>query len=741
MASTETASGALPRAGAPALFSGRIAKTPTILQMEAVECGAAALGIILGFHGRYVPLSELRTECGVSRDGSNAANVVKAARRYGLKAKGLSTELEDLQKLTSPFIVFWNFNHFVVVEGFRRDRIFLNDPASGRRTVPFREFDESFTGVVLYMEPGAEFEKGGQRPSAARALAQRLRGSTRDLLFCLVAGLLLVAPGLALPMLVQLFVDAVLVQDLHDWLRPLLLGMALMMVLRVVLRMLQLSYLRHLRAKLAVLLSGSFVWHVLRLPVGFFAQRFAGEISSRLALNHGIADALSGQLATALIDCLTLVCYAAVMWYYNPWLTMIGVVFALGNALALRWIARRRIDANMRLRQEVGKLAGVSIAGLQSIETLKASALESAFFARWAGHYTKANLAQQELGLTNQSLGVLPGLLSSLSTILILVLGGWSVIDGKMSIGGLIAFHSLMLSFLRPVATLVSLGSTVQTLQGDILRVDDVLLHPIDPQTERAGTNDSSGEQAWRLSGHVELRGVTFGYSRVAPPLIEDFNLVLRPGQRVALVGGSGSGKSTIAKLVCGLYEPWAGEILFDGQPRMQHSRRVLANSLSMVDQDVLFFGGTVRDNLTLWDETVPPSHLESAARDAEIRDVILSLPGGYGAELLEGAGNLSGGQRQRLEIARALINNPSVLVLDEATSALDAETEFQIDQHLRRRGCATLVIAHRLSTIRDSEEIVVLSKGKVVQRGTHEDLWGLEGEYRRLIHSEGEAL
>ena len=722
-------------------FRRPIVKTPTVLQMEAVECGAASLGIILAHYGRIVPLSELREECGVSRDGSNASNVVKASRRYGLRAKGLSTGLEDVQKLSAPFIVFWNFNHFLVVEGFHEGRAYINDPASGRRSIPLQEFDEAFTGVVLFMEPGPEFEKGGHAPSVVLALRDRIRGMGRDLAFCVVAGFLLVAPGLAVPVFTQVFVDTILVKGRQDWLRPLLLGMAFMAVLRILLRLLQLRYLRELRMKLAVKLSGGFLWHVLRLPVGFFAQRYAGEISSRVALNNGIADTLSGQLAMAIIDCLMLVFYVMVMLFYDLYLTIIGVACALGNVLALRWIARRRVDANMRLRQELGKVAGSSIAGLQSIETLKASALESSFFTRWAGYYTKATTAQQDLGMTNQSLGVLPGLLSALTAMLILVVGGWRVIEGGMSIGMLIAFQSLMAIFQRPVGTLVQLGGTLQTLQGDMKRVDDVLLHPLDVETTDGRSVAPTNGDGWRLDGKLELRDVTFGYSRVAAPLIEGFNLTIRPGQRVALVGGSGSGKSTVAKLVCGLYEPWEGEILFDDQPRKTLSRRVLANSLSLVDQEILFFSGTVRDNLTLWDGTVPRVHLDRACRDAAIHDVVLSMPGGYEADLLEGASNLSGGQRQRLEIARALVNLPSILVLDEATSALDAETEYRIDHNLRKRGCSTLVVAHRLSTIRDSEEIIVLSKGKVVQRGRHEELWEQEGEYRRLIRSGGEAL
>ncbi len=712
--------------------------------MEAVECGAASLGIVLAYFGRVVPLSELREECGISRDGSNALNVVKAARRYGLKAKGLSTEIEDVQKLRGPFVVFWNFNHFLVVEGFRNGRVHLNDPASGRRTVSLSEFDEAFTGVVLYMEPGPEFERKGKRPSTVRALAGRLRGMARDLAFCVAAGLLLVVPGLAVPMITQVFVDEILIEDRSDWLRPLLLGLGFLAVLQTALGLLELSYLRELRTKLAVKLSGSFLWHVLRLPVGFFAQRFAGEISDRLRLNHTIAESLSGELATAVIQCAMLVFFAALMASYDVPLTAIGVLFAVANIVALRAISRSRVDANLRLQQEQGKVAGVSIAGLQSMETLKGSALESAFFARWSGYYAKATAARQELGVTNQTLGLLPLFLSSLTTLLVLVVGGWRVMNGAMTIGMLVAFQSLMLTFQRPVATLVRLIGLLQTLQGDVTRVDDVLLHPLDGRFAGGNGRPETAEPplSGRLSGRVELVDVTFGYSRIAPPLLEKLRLALEPGRRIAIVGSSGSGKSTVAKLVAGLYRPWEGEILLDGRPRDSHPRGLVASSLALVDQDILFFAGSVRDNLTLWDDGIPQARLEAACRHAEIHDVVLSLPGGYDAELLEGAVNLSGGQRQRLEIARALVNDPSILVLDEATSALDAETEFRIDRNLRERGCSVLVVAHRLSTIRDSDEIIVLSRGKVVERGRHEDLWrNPDGEYRRLIRSEGGAL
>ena len=761
-------------------------RTPTLLQMEVVECGAAALGIILSYYGRIVPLTELRQACGVSRDGVSALNILKAARNYRLTAKSFKTNLAALSQLKFPFIVFWQFNHFLVVEGFGKQRVYLNDPATGRRTVSLEEFSGAYTGVVLALEPSSEFQQGGRKPSTILALWSRLRGSIGALIYCVVAGFLLVIPGLAIPAFSQVFIDNVLIGHRNEWLRPLILGMIFTAGLNGFLTLLQLQFLRQLKIKLSVGMESKFLWHILRLPMSFYDQRFAGEISSRVQLNDSIANMLSGKLATTAIATASIFLYVVVMLQYDVVLTLIAIGFVAVNLAALQWVRGRRVDANIKLLQEHGKVSGVAISGLQSMETLKASGLESDFFSRWAGYYAKAINTQQELETTNQTLGVLPDFLSAIASMLLLAVGGLRVMDGTMSIGMLIAFLGMMQNFFQPINNLVNLGSDLQEMEGNLTRLDDVLRNPIDSQLQRRGRGEegqrgstsatqfdcahrklsdrgageaggdmgvnsslsslsssslsspSSLNPLSKLRGYVELDNVTFGYSKIAPPLIENFSLSLQPGQRVALVGGSGSGKSTIAKLLCGLYQPWQGEILFDGKPREQISRQVSANSISAVEQEILLFAGSVRDNLTLWDTTIPESHLVRACQDAAVHDVILSLPGGYSADLLEGATNLSGGQRQRLEIARALVNNPSILVMDEATSALDAETEKNVNRNLRLRGCTCIIVAHRLSTIRDCDEIIVLDRGQIVQRGTHEELQQIEGLYLQLIRSEG---
>ena len=714
--------------------SVRRVHTPTVLQMEAVECGAASLAMILEYHGRVVPLEELRVACGVSRDGSNASNLLKAARTYGLTAKGFKKSIASLQDMPLPVIVFWNFNHFLVLEGIGDGVYYLNDPGMGPRTVTAEEFDQSYTGITLTFEPGPEFEPGGSRPSLSEALRTRLAGSGSAVAFVVIAGLALVVPGLVIPIFSRIFVDDYLVGGMSDWIRPLLIGMGLTAILRGALGYLQQYYLLRLETKLSVSTSSQFFWHVLRLPMQFYTQRFAGDISSRVGINDQVAQLLSGRLATTAIDVLMVGFYAFLMFTYDIVLTSIGLLAAALNLYAMKLVSRRRVDGNRRLLQEQGKLMGISMGGLQTIETLKASGSESDFFARWAGHEAKFVTAQQRLAVQTQALAAVPPLLTALTTAAILAVGGYRVMLGELSMGMLVAFQSLMASFLGPVNNFVDLGSLLQETEGSMNRLDDVLRYPVDPQTAVVTESNATPE---KLAGYVNLEQVTFGYSPLAPPLIENFDLNLKPGSRVALVGSSGCGKSTLARIVCGLYDAWGGEVRFDGKERRQLPRSALTSSLALVDQEICLFEGSIRDNLTLWDATIPETHIVQAAKDAAIHDEITARPGGYDSKVEEGGDNFSGGQRQRLELARALVGNPRILVLDEATSALDAVTEERIDRSLRRRGCTCIIVAHRLSTIRDCDEIIVLDQGKVIQRGTHADLSTQEeGIYARLIQA-----
>lgn len=731
------------------LWKNKRVKVPLVLQMEAIECGAASLSMILAYYGRFVSLEKLRVECGVSRDGSKASNMLRAARKYGLTAQGYKKEdPEEVRQFSLPQIVFWNFNHFVVLNGIKGNNVYLNDPAVGPRKISLEEFDQSFTGVILTFEPGPEFKRGGEKFKILPALVKRLKGLKMALLYVVLAGLFLVIPGLVIPTFSKIFVDNILVGQMYGWAKPLLVGMVVTAVLRGALTYAQQHYLLRLETRLALSWSARFFRHVFYLPVQFFFQRYAGDVSSRVTLNDTVARLLSGDLAANMVNGVMIVFYAFLLFQYDILLSSIGVVVALINMLFLRYVSRKRVDLNQKFQQEQGKLIGASMGGLQMIETLKATGSENDFFALWAGYQAKVLNAQQELGVTTNLLTAVPPFLMAINTAAILIGGGLRVMEGHLSMGDLVAFQSLMASFIAPVNEMVNLGAKIQEVTGGIKRLDDVFQHEPDPQFK---TDSSSGVEPagpdseaqldeaefGKLDGYLDLHNLSFGYSHLEPPLIKNFSLTLKPGAKVALVGSSGSGKSTVAKLVSGLYQPWEGEILYDGAPRNAYPRRVLTNSVAIVDQEIFLFESTVRDNLTMWDKTVPDAQMIQAAKDACIHDDIGFRPNGYNSLVEEGGRNFSGGQRQRLEIARALVTNPRILILDEATSALDTKTEKQFNDNMRRRGCTTIIIAHRLSTIRDADEIIVLDRGKVVQRGTHEEMIkDPESPYSKLIQS-----
>lgn len=719
-------------------------RTPTVLQVTAVECGAACLAMVLGYYGRFVPLEGLRYECGVSRDGTKAGNVVRAARRFGLTAEGFSTEPHVLRTMRLPQIVFWNFNHFVVVDGFGPNVVYLNDPAVGPRTVSDAEFDLSFTGVVLTFEPGSQFVRGGRRNRVVEGVLRRLRGSRAAVLFIMLAGLGLVVPGLLVPAFVRIFVDYYLIQGFKNWLVPLLAAMIGIAALRVCLTWLQQHALLKLQTKLAMRGASGFLWHVLRLPVGFFAQRYGGEIASRLALSDRVAELIAGELAVTLVELMTMALYVVVMAVYDWPLAILAVGFATVNLLAFALVSRRLTDASHKLLLDQSKLIGVTMSGLQMIESFKSSGTEDLFFTRWAGYHAKVVNAEQILDRHRVILSSSPVLLSLLGATAVLVAGGFQVMAGAISLGTLVAFQTLMISFNAPLIGLVHLGGQIQEAEASIWRLDDILAHDLDQEFRGEGALPApelvAGQrEEWptvKLVGRVQLKNVSFGFIPTAPPLIEGLSLDMAPGTRVALVGGSGSGKSTVGKLIAGLYQPWSGEISFDGTPLTELDPKLFRNSVAMVDQDVALFEGTVSDNISLWDGTMPEAQIVRAARDAMVHDDIAALPETYDFRVLEAGRNFSGGQRQRIEIARALAVNPALLILDEATSALDAMTEKEVVDNIRKRGCTAIIIAHRLSTIRDCDEIIVLNDGKIVERGTHHTLLAAGGFYRRLVES-----
>jgi NHLM bacteriocin system ABC transporter peptidase/ATP-binding protein len=725
------------RTPVPSDTGKRRARTPSILQMEAVECGAVALAMVLAHYGRWESLEDLRAACGVSRDGSRASNLLRAARSYGLQAKGMRLDPAGLGTIPLPTIVFWNFNHFVVIDGTSPAGVHIEDPASGPRTVSWEEFDGSFTGVALAMEPGQGFERGGSPPSAWRGFRTRLAGAYPALTLCVLAGVGLLVPGLLVPAALRIFVDQYLEAGNRTWLSTLVVIMAVAAVVQMAFTWLQQMVLLRLSAKLSVTMSTRFFEHVLRLPMTFFSQRFAGHLVNRIQFNDQIASLLSSQLASTVLAMLTALLYAVLMFIYDWQLSLVTLALASINVFAVVGGRRVQTEANRRIVQEQGKVIATAVGGLANIEAMKATSEDATFFSRWAGQQAKLVTAQQDVAPTNAVLASVPTFISSMSTAAVIGIGAWQVLRGTLSLGTLTAFQVLVAGFNGPLGQLVRFTQTVQQAAASLTAVDDVLDHPLDPEFDAKtapGDNRRSATRLTRLSGAIELDNVTFGYSPLDPPLIRDFCLHVRPGQRVALVGATGSGKSTVSRLAAGIARPWSGRVLLDGTDRQAFPRPVLAATLALVDQDIRLFAGTVRNNLTLWDDTVTEEAVVAAAVDAAIHDDIVRRPGGYDRLILEGGADWSGGQRQRLEIARALAGEPSILVLDEATAALDPLVELVIDQHLRARGCTCLIVAHRLSTIRDCDEIVVLDKGSVAERGQHDELMALGGVYASLV-------
>ena len=708
-------------------------KVPTVLQMEATECGAASLAMILAYYGRWLPLEFLRQECGVTRDGSNADNLLKAARRQGCVAKAFAGRSEVLRKKEFPLILFWEFNHFLVLEGFQGDTVFLNDPAMGRRTVTWDEFLTSYTGVYMKITPSENFKPEGEPYSIVKTVAAKLREDKWALIFLMVLGLCMIIPGLAVPVMSQIFIDDVFSLKHADWIVKLLIAMFGTMVMLGIMTAMRAAVLTYWQKKLTIADSSGFFWHVLRMPVTFFQQRYAADIASRIQFNESTAEVLSNQAATALLDLLVALFYLLLLFQYSVPLTLIGISISVVDIFVFLYMRRRQTDLIMRIQQDASKAYGVLMSGLMMVESIKANGSEGDLFAKWAGYAAKASVATQEMKLWTMKVKLLPLLLGGLNSALIMTVGGFSIMEGIMTAGIYTAFNNLIAKFHEPVQKLLSLGNVLQNTEMQMRRLDDVRRYKTD-SLNYPDENQTVSFTGNRLSGELTLKDVSFGYSPLDPPLIEHFDLHLEPGRWAAVVGSSGSGKSTLAKLVAGLYEEWSGEILFDGVKRREIPRPVIVNSLATVDQDVFQISGTVRQNISMFDKSVPSTDIVQAAQDACIHDDIIQLQGGYDAEVSEGGLNFSGGQRQRLEIARALAFNPSLLILDEATSAIDPMTEQKCLENIRRRGCTCLIVAHRLSTIREADEIIVLERGKVAERGTHRELISHDGPYRRLI-------
>ena len=712
------------------------AKVPVVMQMEALECGAASLAMVMAYYDKWVPLEQVRLDCGVSRDGSNAKNVLIAARSYGFEAQGYRCEIDSLKdNMQFPCIIHWNFNHFVVLDGFQGNYAWINDPARGEVKVTMDEFGRSFTGICLQIKPGPDFEPGGKPKSTVEFARRRLRGAGAAVAFVLFSTVIGYLFGIINPLFSRFFMDRLLTGENRELLMPFLVLLALMGGAQVITSWVQAVYNMKLNGKMAIVGSSDFMWKILRLPMEFFSQRMGGDILQRQGTNASIASTLVNTLTPLALNTIMMIFYLVVMVRYSVLLSILGIFTIILNLLVSRIISAKRVNVTRVQMRDSGKLASATVSGIQMVETIKASGAENGYFQKWAGYQASVNTQNVKYAKINQYLGMIPTLLSAVAESSVLILGVWLTMYGNFPLGMIMTFQQFLSSFMSPAMTLISAGQTIQEMRTQMERVEDVMQYPEDPNFSDHPLDEDADYS--KLSGSVELKHVTFGYSRLGQPLIQDFSMSMKPGSRVAFVGSSGCGKSTLSKLISGLYQPWSGEILFDGRPISQIDRSVFTGSVAVVDQDIVLFEDTIANNIKMWDESIEDFEMILAARDAQIYDDIMARDGGFYGKLTEGGKDLSGGQRQRIEIARVLAQDPSIIIMDEATSALDAKTEYELVKAVKDRGITCIVIAHRLSTIRDCDEIIVLDKGKVVERGTHEELYAKGGYYSELISND----
>lgn len=707
-----------------------VAKVPVIMQLEELECGAACLCMVLGYYHKWIPIEEVRNTCGVSRDGVSAGNILRAARFYGLNASGYRCPVSTLMKnVTFPCIAFVHGCHFIVVCGVKNGMIYVNDPAKGNDKYTEKEFDEIFNNILIQFSPSESFQPSGKPKSMLSYVKKRLKGTTVAIVFACLTGIIASMIGVISPAFSRVFLDYLLPGENPQWVWPFLILLAIFDFVQIIMTGLQSVYSLRINGKMAVIGNSTFMWKIFKMPIQFFSQRRAGDIQQRQASNATIASTLIETFAPLFLNLLMMLFYLGVMLKYSWILTMIGLFSMSVNILLSQYIAKKRINITSVSMKESANLASTTIIGIDMIESLKSTGAENGFFTKWAGIQANANAQQVQYAKTDVYLSMIPQFITTVTNYLILLSGAWLIMSGEFTIGKLMAFQGFLGSFMSPAITLVDTGRTLQEMRTNMERIDDVMEYP--DENIFSEKTDSIYQP---LSGKIEMKDVVFGYNILSKPLIENFHLSIEPGQSIAIVGDSGCGKSTISKLLSGIYEPWSGKILFDGKPLKEIYKGVFRSSVAVVDQDITLFEGTIADNIRMWDLNVDDMAIIQASKDAQFHDDVMKRPHGYKGKLQEDGRDLSGGQRQKLEIARALASNPSILIMDEATSALDAKNEYEVLQAVKKRNITCIMIAHRLSTIRSCDKICVMESGKIQGIGTHEELMKNNALYQNLV-------
>ncbi|MBR1507339.1 MAG: NHLP family bacteriocin export ABC transporter peptidase/permease/ATPase subunit [Eubacterium sp.] len=716
-----------------------VARVPVVMQLESLECGAAALAMIMAYYGKWVPLEKVRKDCGVSRDGSKAKNIYLTAQNYGFDVKAYKRSPDVVRdEGRFPCIIHWNMNHFVVLKGFRGKKVYINDPARGNITVSWEEFDRAFTGVCIVPVPSEDFKPEGKPKSTISFAKKRLVGAGAAVAFVMITTAISYLFGIIDSVTSSIFMDRLLTGLNREWLNPFIYILILFAIIQLIIAWAKTVYSIRINGKMAAIGSCTYMWKLLRLPVEFYSQRLAGDIQSRLYLNASVAETLVNIFAPLLLNSFMVIFYLFFMLKQSAFLTVVGLTTLMLNFFISGIISARHVSIARVEMRDAGKLESATVTGIEMIETIKASGAENGFFKKWSGYQASVNLQNSRSAKTEMYLGNLPVFFSLMADYTVLILGVYMIMRGSFTLGGVLMFQGLLNSFMTPATTFIRAGQNIQEMHTEMERVEDVMEYPDDPALDIAvSENDKSEGDIYKLSGKIELDNITFGYSRLEPPLIKDFSLSIEPGERVAIVGASGCGKSTLSKLISGLYQPWSGQVKFDGRPRNSFPRDVVTGSVAVVDQDIILFEDTIEANIRMWDESIKDFEVIMAARDAQLHDDILQMQGGYKHKLASGGKDLSGGQRQRMEIARVLAQDPTIIILDEATSALDARTEYDVVNSIKDRGITCLVIAHRLSTVRDCDNIIVLDHGKIVESGTHDELMKREGFYAELVANE----